>query len=98
LTYIPSLLNRTKQLFLALFQPYLETLVDAVNDRAGTINEGSLSALRVLNSKIHTEHWERIFERCLKNCEAAGGKKGGRTITQRLAVQVPAAVSGASCE
>ena len=85
LTYIPALLQRTKQLFLALFQPYLESLVDALTDKAGTITEGSISALRILGDKIVEERWERIFDRCLKNCEAVGGKKGGRTIVQRLA-------------
>jgi signal recognition particle receptor subunit alpha len=96
LTYIPALLQRTKQLFLALFQPYLETLVDALNDRAGTITAGSISALRILGDKIANERWERIFERCLKNHEMTGGKKGGRTIVQRLASGVDQ--SGASCE
>jgi signal recognition particle receptor subunit alpha len=85
LTYIPALLQRTKQLFLSLFQPYLESLVDALSDRSGPLAEGSRSALRILGQQIVDQRWDAIFDRCLKNQEATSGRKGGRAIPVRQA-------------
>lgn len=96
LAYIPALLQRTKQLFLALFQPYLESLVDTLNDRAGTITDASISAFRVLSEKIAEERWDKIFERCLKNAEAGSGRKTRVAAQRQLAV--PVDQSGGSCE
>jgi signal recognition particle receptor subunit alpha len=53
LTYIPTLLDRTKELFLALFRPYLD----------------SLPSLTLLHAKMAEEKWDLIFDRCLKSCE-----------------------------
>ncbi|CAK9784003.1 P-loop containing nucleoside triphosphate hydrolase protein [Cutaneotrichosporon oleaginosum] len=85
LAYIPALLQRTKQLFLSLFQPYLESLVDALSDRSGPLAEGSRSALRILGQQIVDQRWDAIFDRCLKNQEATSGRKGGRIMPARQA-------------
>ncbi|BEJ16532.1 hypothetical protein CspHIS471_0511370 [Cutaneotrichosporon sp. HIS471] len=80
LTYIPALLQRTKQLFLSLFQPYLESFVDALADRASPFAPGGLSALRILGQQIVDQRWDAIFDRCLKSQEATAGRKGGRSV------------------
>lgn len=71
LTYIPTLLNRTKQLFIALFQPVLETLLRQLDGSVAGIE----SALHAIKEHIVIERWDKIFERCLRNCE--GGDKNG---------------------
>ncbi|ODO10656.1 hypothetical protein I350_01253 [Cryptococcus amylolentus CBS 6273] len=43
LAYIPQLLERTKALFLALFQPYIATLVESLT--AGARNDGTISGI-----------------------------------------------------
>lgn len=83
LTYIPALLQRVKQLFLSLFEPYLQSFVEALADRTAPLAEGGRSALRILGQKIADEHWDRIFDRCLKNQEESAGKRGGRSIPIR---------------
>lgn len=75
LAYIPALLQRVKQLFLSLYQPYLESLIDALSNRAAVITAGSRSALSILGDKIAEERWDLIFDRCLKNAEGSGGKR-----------------------
>lgn len=85
MTYIPALLQRTKQLFLSLFQPYVESLVDALLDRAGPLAEGSRSALRILGQQLVDQRWDAIFDRCLKSQEATAGRKGGRAVPVRQA-------------
>lgn len=75
------MLQRVKQLFLSLFQPYLESLVEVLSDRAGVVDQ-SRSALRVLGEKIVQERWDKIFDRCLKNFEGNGGRFA-RGIPQR---------------
>lgn len=95
LSYIPAMLQRTKQLFLSLFQPYIESLVDALNDR--TLLDGGRSALRVLGDKIVEERWERIFDRCLKGFEGAGGKRAPRAVPQRIA-STASGVTGSDSE
>ncbi|KAL7420879.1 hypothetical protein Q5752_004833 [Cryptotrichosporon argae] len=72
LTYIPQLLQRTKQLFLSLFQPYLDQLVDSLSSGAVAAD----SALLLLKGKIVEERWDKIFERCLRSCE--GERKVGK--------------------
>jgi signal recognition particle receptor subunit alpha len=88
LSYIPTLLSRTKQLFLALFEPYLRSLVDSLH---GSLN-ASATALQELRTRIESERWERIFERCLRDCEGNEGKKGVSTSLHRQA-QLAAASS-----
>lgn len=69
LTYIPSLLERTKQLFLSLFQQYIQTLAETLSATSGVLTEAASSALKVLQQRIEDERWSLIFDRCLKNCE-----------------------------
>lgn len=69
LTYIPALLTRTKQLFLSLFQHYIQTLVDTLSATSGVLTEAAGSALRVLQQRMDDERWAQIFDRCLRNCE-----------------------------
>ncbi|KAK4683688.1 signal recognition particle receptor subunit alpha, partial [Tremellales sp. Uapishka_1] len=86
LTYIPALLERTKQLFISLFQPYLDSLI-ALSD----------NAFKVLQQKIKDERWDRVFERCLKNCEDRdGSKKNVRTPGGLHRQVVDPSASGAS--
>jgi signal recognition particle receptor subunit alpha len=66
LTYIPALLKRTKELYLALFQPYLESLVASLAD-------GSQAALSRLEEQMQEAKWDQIFDRCLKSCEKTTG-------------------------
>jgi len=64
LTYVPALLAKVKQLFLALFEPYIRSLVDSLSDTLATS-----SALRVLQDQLVAEKWEQIFDRALRGCE-----------------------------
>lgn len=92
LTYIPTLLSRTKALFLALFEPYLKSLVDSLH---GSL--GSAAALQELRSRIDIQRWERIFERCLRDCEGKEGKKVSSSGSGSLQRQAQlAAASGTS--
>ncbi|WWC98451.1 hypothetical protein V866_005342 [Kwoniella sp. B9012] len=77
LTYIPELLQRTKQLFIALFQPYLQSLIDSLTAGTLALSSASTTALRVLEEKIDEERWAAIFDRCLKGLE--GSRKPTRT-------------------
>ncbi|KAK6906504.1 hypothetical protein I203_100489 [Kwoniella mangroviensis CBS 8507] len=77
LTYIPELLQRTKQLFIALFQPYLQSLIDSLTAGTLALSSASTTALRVLEQKIDEERWAAIFDRCLKSLE--GSRKPTRT-------------------
>ncbi|KAK8850615.1 hypothetical protein IAR55_004534 [Kwoniella newhampshirensis] len=77
LTYIPELLQRTKQLFISLFQPYLQPLIDVLTSGSLVISSASNTALRLLKQKLEEERWALIFDRCLKSCE--GTKKSSRT-------------------
>ncbi|EKC99727.1 signal recognition particle binding protein [Trichosporon asahii var. asahii CBS 8904] len=80
LTYIPAMLQRVKQLFLSLFEPYLQSLVDVLSNRGGVVDQ-SRSALRTLGEKIVEDRWDKIFDRCLKNFEGSGGRS--RSLPQR---------------
>lgn len=62
LGYVPTLLERTKELYLALFQPLLESLV-------ATLSGGVDRALATLHERMQTEAWDAIFDRCLKSFE-----------------------------
>lgn len=73
LTYIPTLLTRVKQLFLSLFQPYLQSLVETLSDGNVILTDASETVFRVLRRKIAEEKWDKIFERCLKSCEQRDG-------------------------
>ncbi|OCF78746.1 signal recognition particle receptor subunit alpha [Kwoniella mangroviensis CBS 8886] len=73
LTYIPELLQRTKQLFIALFQPYLQSLIDSLTAGTLALSSASTTALRVLEQKIDEERWAAIFDRCLKSLEGVSG-------------------------
>jgi signal recognition particle receptor subunit alpha len=94
LTYIPSFLSRIRQLFLSLFQPYVQALVDSLSAGQSTLqtsvsglSERGQSALRVLREKIQAENWEYVLQRCLRSCEDRAG--GGRN-RKNAAVQSPA--------
>ncbi|WVW80739.1 hypothetical protein I302_102725 [Kwoniella bestiolae CBS 10118] len=77
LTYIPELLQRTKQLFIALFQPYLQSLIDSLAAGTLVLSTASTTALKILEEKIDEERWSAIFDRCLKSLE--GSRKPART-------------------
>jgi hypothetical protein len=65
-----------------------------VDSLHGSMN-ASATALSELRLRIDSERWERIFERCLRDCEGKEGKKAiGSTSLQRQA-QI-AAASGTS--
>lgn len=74
------MLQRVKQLFLSLFEPYLQSLVDVLSNRGGVVDQ-SRSALRTLGEKIVEDRWDKIFDRCLKNFEGSGGRS--RSLPQR---------------
>jgi len=97
LTYIPSLLSRTKALFLALFEPYLKSLVDSLGG-----NMGASAALQELRSRIDLERWERIFERCLRDCEGKEGRKAvsagnGGSLHRQAQLAAASGTSSTSC-
>lgn len=80
LTYIPTLLARTKALFLSLFTPLIQTLVTSLASTSApsqTLSGSTDSALSSLQQAIIDEKWQSIFDRCLKSCESQGDKKGG---------------------
>ncbi|KAI9637116.1 putative signal recognition particle binding protein [Dioszegia hungarica] len=96
LTYIPALLTRTKQLFLSLFQQYIQTLVDTLSATSGVLTEAAGSALRVLQQRMDDERWAQIFDRCLRNCEGDQARRPAQTpISLHRQAQLSAA-SGAS--
>ncbi|EIW70063.1 hypothetical protein TREMEDRAFT_43682 [Tremella mesenterica DSM 1558] len=70
LAYIPQLLARTKQLFLSLFQTYLQGLIGSLNSGSAIVEHISQSALRLLQTQLEIQQWGRIFDRCLKDCES----------------------------
>ncbi|TXT13037.1 hypothetical protein VHUM_01438 [Vanrija humicola] len=100
LTYIPQLLQRTKQLFLSLFQPYLEALIDALSDRAAAVGKSGRTALQILGGKIIDEQWERIFDRCLKSCEDSGPRRSNRVAAaqRQLSLVSPDSAPGQSSD
>nr|XP_018259819.1 signal recognition particle receptor subunit alpha [Kwoniella dejecticola CBS 10117]OBR81977.1 signal recognition particle receptor subunit alpha [Kwoniella dejecticola CBS 10117] len=77
LTYIPELLQRTKQLFVSLFQPYLQSLIDSLAAGTLVLSSASATALGALKESIVENRWEAIFDRCLKSLE--GTRKPART-------------------
>lgn len=81
LTYVPALLERTKALFLALFQPYVTSLIESLS--SGGASAGS--ALKQLKEKIVEERWDEVWDRCFRNCEGVGrtlhNEKSGRRLT-----------------
>lgn len=98
LTYIPQLLQRTKQLFLSLFQPYLEALIDALSDRAAAVSKSGRTALQILGGKIIDEQWERIFDRCLKSCEDSGPRRSTRASAAQRQLSLVSPDSGSDSE
>ncbi|WWC72664.1 uncharacterized protein I206_106628 [Kwoniella pini CBS 10737] len=77
LTYIPELLQRTKQLFVSLFQPYLQSLIDSLTAGTLVLSTASVTALQTLKERIEEDRWAAIFDRCLKSLE--GTRKPART-------------------
>lgn len=65
LTYVPALLERTKALFLVLFQPYVTSLIESLS--SGGASAGS--ALKQLKEKIVEERWDEVWDRCFRSCE-----------------------------
>jgi hypothetical protein len=65
-----------------------------VDSLKGSLGAGA--ALQELRSRIDLERWERIFERCLRDCEGKEGKKavsGGGSLQRQAQL---AAASGTS--
>ncbi|OXG74702.1 signal recognition particle receptor subunit alpha [Cryptococcus neoformans var. grubii Br795] len=90
LTYVPALLERTKALFLALFQPYVTSLIESLS--SGGASAGS--ALKQLKEKIVEERWDEVWDRCFRNCE--GEKKSRSTLVkQRVSDGANPAISSA---
>lgn len=90
LTYIPAFLARIRQLFLSLFQPYIQALVASLSEGTAllqsginSISEKSQSALKILQEKIKLENWEYVLERCLRLCESKA--EGGRRMPRVMA-------------
>ena len=54
-----------KQLYLSLFQPYLQSLVDSLS----SISSAGQDALVELKDAMQREQWDKILLRCLRNCE-----------------------------
>lgn len=97
LTYIPTLLSRTKQLFLSLFQPYLQSLVDSLAAGSNVMTDASATALSILRQKLDEERWSKIFDRCLRSCEESDNRKPLKTpVSLQRQAQLTAAASGAS--
>lgn len=76
LTYIQTFLTRIKQLYLSLFHPYLQSLVNSLS----SITAAGTDALAELKDAMQREQWERILLRCLRNCEG-GSEVRSRTVT-----------------
>ncbi|WVR08685.1 hypothetical protein IAU60_005743 [Kwoniella sp. DSM 27419] len=90
LAYIPELLSRIKQLFLSLFQPYLQPLVESLSSGTLVLSSASMTALQLLKERLVEEKWDAIFDRCFRNCE--GIKKPTRTpVALRQQAQLNAA-------
>ena len=99
MTYIPTLLQRTKQLFLSLFQTYLQALVDSLSATSTTVSEASGKALKRLKTALEAEKWGKIFERCLRSCEGSEGTPSRTTkapVSLRKQAQLASATSGES--
>ncbi|WRT70790.1 uncharacterized protein IL334_007789 [Kwoniella shivajii] len=77
LTYIPELLQRAKQLFISLFQPYLQSLIDSLTSGTLILSSASSTALKLLKEQLSEQRWDAIFDRCLKSVE--GARKPTRT-------------------
>ncbi|OCF45639.1 signal recognition particle receptor subunit alpha [Kwoniella heveanensis CBS 569] len=69
LTYVPELLQRMKQLFISLFQPYLQPLIESLTSGTLVLSAASTSALQLFKERLVAERWDAIFDRCLRNCE-----------------------------
>ena len=67
LNYVPALLAKTKQLFLALFEPMVRSLIDSLAD-----TQHVSTALKLLQDEIQAEKWDAIFGRTLRECEGRG--------------------------
>ncbi|ORY31292.1 SRP54-type protein [Naematelia encephala] len=93
LTYVPTLLSRVKQLFLALFQPYIQSLIESLAAGSIAVTSVSSTALRILKEKLVEQKWDRIFERCLRDCEGTDTtRKPSRTpVSLHRQAQVTAA-------
>lgn len=90
LTYIPAFLERIRQLFLSLFQPYVSALVAslsagsvALGSAAASLADRGQSALRVLQAQIRTQNWEGVLLRCLRRCEGQGKASGIKAVPKR---------------
>ena len=67
LAYVPALLDKTKQLYLAMFEESLRSLVDSLTD---TMHVSA--ALRSLQEQMQVEKWDSIFDRTLRESEGKG--------------------------
>jgi signal recognition particle receptor subunit alpha len=67
LAYVPTLLAKIKQLFLAMFEPLVRSLVNSLAD-----TQHASTALGLLHERIQVERWDAIFDRTLRECEGRG--------------------------
>lgn len=79
LTYVPAFLLRVKQLFLSLFQPYVQALVDSLSATSTAVKSSTGSALAALQSQLKLQKWEAIFDRCLRAYEDRSLNSSRRT-------------------
>ncbi|KAL0252593.1 hypothetical protein I308_101985 [Cryptococcus tetragattii IND107] len=91
LAYVPALLERTKTLFLALFQPYVASLIESLS--SGGASAGS--ALKQLKEKIVEERWDEVWERCFRSCE---GEKKSRSVSVKQSVSDRINPTGSSAD
>lgn len=104
LTYVPTFLTRIRQLFLSLFQPYIQALITSLSSGTSllqssitTVSERGQSALKILQDRIQIENWQGVLLRCLKNCEMKnGGKKVGTGLSASSARRAEVAAASAT--
>lgn len=97
LAYVPALLERTKTLFLALFQPYVASLIESLS--SGGASAGS--ALKQLKEKIVEERWDEVWERCFRSCEGVRwthtGMRDGYADSQLVGKEVTKRIGKTEC-
>lgn len=77
-----------------MFQPILESLIQSLHAGSMTITDATTTALRLLREKMEEEQWERIFDRCLKGCEAGSDRKN--QVQTPISLQKQARLAAAS--
>lgn len=67
LTYVPALLAKVRQLYLALFEQLVRSFIDSLADSLQ-----ASTALRTLQEQMQANKWDSIFDRALRECEGKG--------------------------